>query len=187
MPAIEAPALDTDRLTLRLVEQRDLPDLFAIHSVDEVNRFLPYKTWQEMGDAQAWYERAIGRHEEGSAMQYVVIEKDSGTVVGTNLLFHFDRDNGRCALGYALGQRWWRRGYMREAIATLLDHAFGPLALRRIEAEVDPRNTASNGLLLQMGFMCEGLLRQRYQTKGEIKDVRTYGLLRHEWPGTNAS
>ena len=182
MPAIEAPILESRRLTLRLVQERDLPDLFAIHSVDEVNRFLPYKTWQVMDDARAWYERAVGRHEEGSAMQFVMVARARGTIVGTNLLFRRDRDNQRGELGYALGQRWWRHGFMREALSSLLDHAFGPMALRRIEAEVDPRNTASHGLLVRLGFTQEGLLRQRYLTTGEVKDVNAYGLLRHEWP-----
>lgn len=180
--SIEAPALPSARLTQRLVEERDLPDLFAIHSIDEVNRFLPYTTWKSMADAEAWYGRALGRREEGSAMQFVIVENDSGRVVGTSLLFRFDRDNQRCELGYALGQGWWGRGYMREAVTTLLDHAFfGPLALRRIEAEVDPRNDASHGLLLRLGFTHEGLMRQRYLSKGEVKDVNAYGLLRHEW------
>ena len=178
---IEAPALPSARLTQRLVEERDLPDLFTIHSVDEVNRFLPYTAWKEMADAQAWYGRAVGRHEEGSAMQFVIVENSSDRVVGTSLLFRFDRDNQRCELGYALGQDRWGRGYMREAISTLLDHAFGPLELRRIEAEVDPRNRSSHGLLLRLGFTHEGLMRQRYLTKGEVKDVNAYGLLRHEW------
>jgi [ribosomal protein S5]-alanine N-acetyltransferase len=184
---IEAPALPSDRLTQRLVEERDLPDLLAIHSVDEVNRFLPYTTWKGMADAEAWYGRAVGRHEDGSAMQFVIVENESRRVVGTSLLFRFDRDNKRCDLGYALGQGWWGRGYMREAVSTLLDHAFGPMALRRIEAEVDPRNGSSHGLLLRLGFTHEGVMRQRYLTKGEVKDVNAYGLLRDEWAASRVA
>jgi ribosomal-protein-alanine N-acetyltransferase len=56
------------------------------------------------------------------------------------------------------------------------------MALRRIEAEVDVRNIASARLLRRIGFTKEGLLRQRWVTKGEGRDVEMFGLLRAEWP-----
>ena len=71
---------------------------------------------------------------------------------------------------------------MREAVAALLREAFTTMAFRRIEAEVDPRNSASMRLLRTLGFTQEGLLRQRWMTKGEARDVHMFGLLRQEWP-----
>jgi RimJ/RimL family protein N-acetyltransferase len=50
---------------------------------------------------------------------------------------------------------------MHEALAVLIDCAFGALSLPRLEAEVNPRNTSSARLLQHLGFIKEGLLRQR--------------------------
>jgi [ribosomal protein S5]-alanine N-acetyltransferase len=61
------------------------------------------------------------------------------------------------------------------------------MALRRIEAEVNPLNIASGRLLLRLGFSKEGLLRQRWVVKGEVEDTELYGLLRHEWPSSGAA
>jgi len=174
------PPLHSDRLIVRMVEERDLPALLEIHAVDDVTRFLPYATWQTLADAQAWYERAMRHHAEGNALQFVVEAMGSG-VVGTCLLFRFESASARAEIGYVLGQRHWGRGYMREALASLLAFAFNELSLRRLEAEVDPRNTASDRLLRRLGFTHEGLLRQRWVMKGEVKDANVYGLLRHEW------
>ncbi|HEY2927203.1 GNAT family N-acetyltransferase [Piscinibacter sp.] len=175
------PPLHSDRLIVRVVEERDLPALLEIHAVDDVTRFLPYATWQTLADAQAWYERAMRHHADGSALQFVVEATGSGVVVGTCLLFRFDSASARAEIGYVLGQRHWGCGYMREALASLLAFAFNELSLRRIEAEVDPRNAASDRLLRRLGFTHEGLLRQRWVMKGEVKDANVYGLLRHEW------
>jgi RimJ/RimL family protein N-acetyltransferase len=70
---------------------------------------------------------------------------------------------------------------MQEALSLLFAFAFDDLSLRRLEAEVDPRNLASDRLLLRLGFTREGVLRERWVTKGEVKDANIYGLLRHEW------
>jgi RimJ/RimL family protein N-acetyltransferase len=75
---------------------------------------------------------------------------------------------------------------MYEALSGLLGSAFGTMSLRRLEAEVDTRNRSSARLLQRLGFTKEGLLRQRWVTKGEAKDVEMYGLLRDEWLGRAA-
>jgi RimJ/RimL family protein N-acetyltransferase len=70
---------------------------------------------------------------------------------------------------------------MGEALTALLDSAFGSMGLRRIEAEVNTRNRPSAALLLRLGFTKEGVLRERWISKGRAADVEMYGLLRHEW------
>jgi RimJ/RimL family protein N-acetyltransferase len=181
-PIVAPHPIETPRLRLRLVTEADLPDLLRIHEVDEVTRYLPYTTWQTLADAEAWYGRVVKRHEEGSAMQFVLADKASDTAVGTCLLFRFEPDNGAAELGYALGRSHWGTGVMREGLNALIGYAVGPLGLRRLAAHVDPRNQASHRLLLRLGFTHEGMLRQRWVMKGEIKDSNVYSLLRHEWP-----
>ena len=45
-----------------------------------------------------------------------------------------------CFLGYHMDQDFLRKGYMTEAVAAVVDYAFGPLGLHRVEANVMPRN-----------------------------------------------
>jgi RimJ/RimL family protein N-acetyltransferase len=70
---------------------------------------------------------------------------------------------------------------VREALGALLDWAFADLGLRRIEADVDPRNAASIRTLEHLGFVREGYLRERWNVAGEVQDALFYGLLAREW------
>ena len=54
--------------------------------------------------------------------------------------------------------------------------------LRRLEADVDPRNQGSLNTLEALGFRREGSLRQRWQVAGELQDSVLMGLLASEWP-----
>ena len=63
----------------------------------------------------------------------------------------------------------------------LLDFAFRDLGLRRLEADVDPRNAASIRSLERLAFRREGYLRERWCVGGEVQDAIFYGLLRREW------
>jgi RimJ/RimL family protein N-acetyltransferase len=56
------------------------------------------------------------------------------------------------------------------------------MAMRRIEADVDPRNLPSLRTLEALGFRREGYLRQRWQVGGELQDSVLMGLLASDWP-----
>ena len=73
---------------------------------------------------------------------------------------------------------------MGEALPVLVNHAFGSLDLRRLEADVDPRNERSIRVLDRLGFQREGFQRQRYLINGEVQDAVIYGLLNSEWPAS---
>jgi [ribosomal protein S5]-alanine N-acetyltransferase len=173
--------IDTPRFTLRLPEEADLPALYAIHSNDAVNRFLPYVTWTSLDDARAWIERAANRLKSEEAIQFVVIEKASGQLVGGCVLFKFDFESGVAELGYALDEPFWGKKYLQEILPALIGFAFGPLGMRRLEAQVDVLNTASHHLLLKLGFEHEGVRRENCVMKGDIKSTGIYGLLGREW------
>jgi RimJ/RimL family protein N-acetyltransferase len=72
---------------------------------------------------------------------------------------------------------------MQEALGALLDFGFGELDLNRIEADIDPRNSASARTLERLGFTKEGYLRERWIVGEEVSDTAIYGLLRREWRG----
>jgi RimJ/RimL family protein N-acetyltransferase len=184
MPLVAPDAIDTERLVVRMACETDLPALLEVNRDAEVTALLPYATWTSMADAEAWYRRMTDIQASGSALQFVVASRSTGTAIGTCLLFRFEQASARAELGYVLGRAHWGRGLMQEALGALIDCAFGAIGLRRLEAEVDPRNPASARLLGRLGFTKEGLLRQRWFSKGEARDVEMYGLLRHEWPTT---
>jgi RimJ/RimL family protein N-acetyltransferase len=187
MPFAAPEPIEAERVRVRVLAEADLPALYDVNADETVTRLLPYATWTSMADAYAWFERMAGIQEHGLALQFVVADKASDRAIGTALLFRLDEGSGRAELGYVLGRAHWGRGLMHEALGALVDRAFGAMALRRLEAEVDVRNAPSARVLLGLGFSREGLLRERWVTKGEARDVEVFGLLRREWPAVAAA
>ena len=173
--------VDSQRLTLRPVTGEDLPDLFTVNGDEAVTRYLPYSAWQTPVDGSSWLARMQALAATGSAVQLVMQRRSDGRVIGTVLLFKWDEGSARIELGYVLGQAHWRQGLAREAVRAVCGQAFGALGVRRIEAEVQPDNRASQALLLALGFVHEGTLRQRWVTGQRAYDTQIYGLLAQEW------
>ena len=85
-------------------------------------------------------------------------------------------------LGYWLGQAFWGRGVMTEAVRQLCREGFSRFAIARIYAEPFARNTGSRRVLEKNGFSLEGTLRQGVYKEETLQDYCIYGLLREEIP-----
>lgn len=173
--------ISTTRITIRAVSGQDLNDLFEVNGDEAVTRFLPYAAWQSPEDGAAWLARTEALAAAGTGIQLVIARNTDHKVIGTVLLFKFDEASLRVELGYVVGREHWRQGFAKEALRAVCQHAFHQLSVRRIEAEVNPDNKASNELLLALGFVHEGRLRKRWVAKDAAYDTNIYGCLAQEW------
>jgi ribosomal-protein-alanine N-acetyltransferase len=173
--------LRTPRLVLRPLATADAGALLALFSDPEVMRYWSCAPWTSMAQADQYVAAAGECLANGDMLRLGLELAATGELAGQIALHHFDRQNRRCDIGYALASAHWGRGYLGEAMKEVLEHGFGALGLNRVEADVDPRNTASTRLLERMGFEREGLLRERWIVAGEVCDTVLYGLLKSDW------
>jgi RimJ/RimL family protein N-acetyltransferase len=175
------PTLDAPRIRLRWLSARDVDALFAVFSDPQMMRYWSTPPMQERTEAEELLAKIHRQFAEKSGFQWGVERKSDGRLLGTCTLFHLDERNMRAEIGYCLHSDHWRQGYMSEALTALFDHAFGAMKLRRLEADVDPRNDNSLRVIGKLGFRQEGLLRERWNVGGEIQDSAFLGLLAREW------
>lgn len=175
------PVITTERVVLRWISEDDIDGLFDVFSNAEVMRYWSSGPLANR-EAAADMQREIAASNENNTMfKWGLALRESNLVIGTATLFNLNLDNGRAEIGYAMGRPYWGKGYMNEALRALVSHAFEVMNLRRLEADVDPRNAASIRTLERLGFQREGFLRERWHVCGEIQDAFFYGLLRREW------
>lgn len=182
IPADRLPTLDTPRLRLRWLEERDVDDLYAIFSDPEVMRYWSSPPYTGRAQAEELLAGIGECFRGGGLYQWGVARRADDRVIGTCTLAGIDRSNLRAEIGFALGRAHWGGGLMIEATSGLLDFAFGPLGLARMEADVDPNNHASLRLLEKLGFQREGYMRERWRVGGGVQDSVFLGLLAREWP-----
>jgi RimJ/RimL family protein N-acetyltransferase len=178
------PTLDAPRVRLRWLTASDVDGVFAVFSDPRMMRYWSTPAMTERAEADALIRRIHEHFGSKFGFQWGVERKSDGQLLGTCTLFHIDAKNLRAELGYCLASAYWSQGYMREALTALLDFSFASLRLRRLEADVDPRNENSLRILDKLGFTREGLLRERWNVDGEIQDTAFLGLLAKEWRGS---
>ena len=144
-------------------------------------RYWSHTAWPHQDEASIYLEAIESGFQAGNLFQWGIALRGDDRVIGTVTLYAIDHTQGRAEVGFALARDHWGRRYAQEALTVLFDHAFGALSLRRIEADVDPRNLPSLRTLENLGFRREGYLRQRWHVAGELQDSVLMGLLASDW------
>jgi RimJ/RimL family protein N-acetyltransferase len=111
-----------------------------------------------------------------AALRLAIAPASGQGLIGSCALFDVVAQHRRATLGYLLAPAYWGQGLAREALRALLAYGVEVLGLQRIEAEVDPRNAASQALLLRLGFQREGLMQARWRVGDEARDVELWAL-----------
>lgn len=116
-----------------------------------------------------WFRRYLEKSDDAQ----FIIRAAGKEKIGTVAIYNIDADNANCELGrLCIGERSHRgKGYMRAAIKTLLDYAFGKLGMYRIYLEVIRDNRKAIRLYESLGFDVEGVERGRLSRGGRRVDV----------------
>lgn len=174
------PNLSGTRVRLRPLRARDADDLFALHSDLRVMRYWSHPPWTERTQAVERIAQLEQDRETVELYPWVITLADADRLIGTVSLFSVNRAQFRGEIGYALAAAQWGKGYATEALHLAIAIAFDALGLKRLEADIDPRNTGSCRLVERVGFVREGVLRERWHVAGEVTDSAIYGLVRSD-------
>jgi [ribosomal protein S5]-alanine N-acetyltransferase len=180
--------LDTERLILRQPAHSDYRAWAALRQ-DSSAFLTPWEpTWADdhlsrksFTNRVYWAQRSISN---GTAMPLFLVRRSDDMLLGAITLDNIRRGPAQAATtGYWIGEPFARQGYMREAIAAVVHHAFATLDLSRIEAGCLPENTPSRRLLESSGYKYEGVAQSYLQINGRWRNHVLYANLRHDRRG----
>jgi ribosomal-protein-alanine N-acetyltransferase len=175
------PTLTGGRVRLRPLRKTDADDFFALHSDARVMRYWSHPPWTHRDQAIERIDQLERDHATAEFYTWAATSDGEDRLIGTVSLFALNRMQQRAEIGYALSSALWGRGHATEMVRTAIAFAFDSIGLSRLEADIDPRNVASCRLVERVGFVREGLLRERWRVAGEVTDSVMYGLLRSEY------
>lgn len=175
------PTLLGSRVRLRMFAQSDIPDLFAMFSDAQFMRYWSCPPYTTIEQARELFDRKYRGVCAGEFNEWAITLRANDRLIGHCTIFSINKGQRRAEVGYGIARPHWGNGYARDAMHLMLDYAFGSLDLHRLEADVDPRNSGSVNLLERLGFVREGLLRERWHVNGEISDSAIYGLLAQDY------
>lgn len=135
----------------------------------------PYTT----KDAELWISVSRNTNE---GLNYA-IANDKELIGGIGVKFKEDVYRFSWELGYWLGEPFWNKGIITEAIKVFTKYLFNTYNIRSITANVYEGNKASMKVLTKAGFKLDGVIRKAVFKEKVYRDLYVYSILREEVKG----
>ena len=161
--------------TLRGWKESDIPALQRNADNANISSFLldrfphPYT----MEDAVWWVDLML---KQDPFLNFVV-DIDGELAGGIGIELREDVYRKTALIGYWLGEGYWGRGIMTEAVKLVAEYAFTHFDLIRLQAGIFSNNPRSMRVLEKAGFVKEGILKNAIVKNGVVLDEHVYGLV----------
>lgn len=129
-----------------------------------------------LDDAHYFINQCIHRDKSKQLIKAIIVDGEAVGSVGLNVQSDISRKNA--LLGYWLGEPFWGKGIMSEAIKRIAEEGFEKLDIERIYAKPFADNKASRKTLERAGFELEGITKKGVYKNGVIKDGTVYSLVK---------
>ncbi len=184
-PGGQQPVIRGAGVYLRYPRAADYP-VWAKLRGDSREFLRPWEpVWADDELTRGAFRRRIKRYQKetrlDSAYVFFVLRESDDALLGGMTLSNVRRGVTQCCtLGYWIGAKFARQGYMTAALKALVPFIFKTLGLHRIEAACLTDNDASRQLLTRTGFRQEGLARRYLLINGQWADHLLFALLKEE-------
>lgn len=173
--------LTTSRLLLRPPGLEDVPAIVKYANSKKIADFtlnVPHPYFEK--DAVHFISAVLKSNERGEGSTFAIVLQDTREFIGC-IGLKIEKKYNHAEMGYWLGEPFWNRGYVTEAIGAVLEHGFDKLHLHKIYAHHMEENAGSGKVMLKNGMKQEGVLKEHILKNGKYKTMILYGILASEY------
>ena len=162
-------------ITLRLVRESDLEQLYAYHlDIDNRGDYFPRGVLSQPAFFKRFHETGYWTKEGGT----LVIVSPTDEILGHIEFFKTVSYLDEYELAYLMYDPAQRgKGAASEAVNLLVRYLFETKQVNRIRLVIHPGNAASRRLAEMCGFRHEGTARGAWYNRGAHQDVEIYAIL----------
>jgi ribosomal-protein-serine acetyltransferase len=171
-----------DGRTLRQLDDADAEELFGVIDANRAHlaSWMPFVgQTRTPADSLAFIRAARRQSEENRGVQLAIIHE--GKIIGVAGFHGIDWSRRSTSIGYWLAAAHQGAGTMTATVCAMLDHAFGPWGLARVEIRAGVANDRSRAIPQRLGFTQEGVLRGAERIGTRVIDHVVYVMTAPQW------
>ena len=173
---MNTPTIETDRLELRKIEDKDTKCLFSIFSNSEAMRYWDTKPHESISVTKEALSNMENIMVGGRGLSWGIILKDTSQLIGYFGLHSWNHNNDKTELGYIINPSYWGKGIGSEVLKSVIEFCFSKMRFKTILAEVDPNNYKSINILINHGFVLVEEKKNDISIQDKYYDTNVYEL-----------
>jgi ribosomal-protein-alanine N-acetyltransferase len=169
-----------EKVRLRPIRATDAKAAYRLVKNEAVLSNLAWDGPRDEEELRNTYRQWEEEIKTGESCSLVIEHVDRTGLIGC-IGIRFPRHPLQGDIGYWLGEPFWNRGYMTDAVRLVCHLSFQYLDAARAYATVFVGNIGSRRALEKNGFSLDGTLRCHVYKRGKWMDGWFFSLLRSEW------
>ena len=175
--------LENKRARLEPLTEKHFDLLLPIAMHTELWEFTSAKVRSE-ADFKRYFDTALAEKKAGRSYPFAIFDKQQNQYAGSTRYANISFPDKRLEIGWT----WYHPALQRSGInkATkilLLNFGFEQLNLNRIELKTSLLNLKSQGAMLKIGAVKEGVLKRHgINEDGIVRDTVYFSFIKEEWP-----
>ncbi len=173
--------LDTKRLFIKNLCPDDVYDMYEYSRDPIVSEYLLWSPHLNPAETEGVIEHICKRYKKGLYGDWGIYLKDTGKLIGTVGYAYIDSNVDSCEIGYVLSPRYWKCGYMTEAMTALLALTFEQLKANSAVLRIMTENSRSKRLAEKLGFRLNYTCENEISVKGVKRTIDHYVMTREDY------
>jgi RimJ/RimL family protein N-acetyltransferase len=175
--------LENERARIEPLTEKHFELLLPIAMHTELWEFTGAKVRSE-ADFKRYFDAALTEKKAGNSYPFAIYDKQHNQYAGCTRYGNISFPNKRVEIGWT----WYlpalqRTGINKACKFLLLSFGFETLGLNRIELKTSILNLKSQGAMLKIGAVKEGVLRSHMINEdGLVRDTVYFSFIAPEWP-----
>ena len=180
--------LENERSRLEPLQEHHYALLLPVAMEKDLWQFTSNSINNE-ADFFRYFNTAIAERKAGISYPFAVYDKQTSKYAGSTRYGNISFPHKKLEIGWT----WYhpnaqRTGLNKACKSLLLNFGFDSLQLNRIELKTSVLNLKSQGAMLKIGAVKEGVFRNHMITEhGTVRDSVFFSFIKQEWPATKAS
>ena len=180
--------LENDRARLEPLSEKHFQLLLPIALEREIWEFTTANIKTE-ADFRKYFDTALQERKEDRSYPFAIYDKQNVCYAGCTRYANISMRDKRLEIGWT----WYKPSLQRTGINKackflLLSFGFEKLDLNRIELKTSHLNLKSQGAMLKIGAIKEGVLRRHAISEtGVVRDTVYFSFIKEDWPDVKQS
>ena len=176
--------IETDRLWIRNLAERDLENFYDYRCLPEVALYQGYDT-MDKNECAAFIKEQKNKNvgTPGEWVQYAIAAKKDNGLIGDCAIKFCSPDPRIAEIGMTISPKFQNKGFAKEAMIEIINWLFMEKEIHRIKEITDAENTAAIQLLISLGFRQEGHFVENIWFNNKWGSEYQFAMLRREWIG----
>ncbi len=173
--------LEGEKVRLKPLTEEYFDELIGLSHEEIIWTYMPVNG-TDNEKLRAALNEALLKRDKGEQYPFVVINKDTGKVMGSTRYLHINAEHRNLEIGYTWYlPEYWGKGYNEECKYLLLKYCFEELKTIRVQIITSSKNLRSQKAIERIGGKFEGVLRNVVIRNGDKRSVAYYSIIEEEW------